>query len=75
MTRLQERNLAVVQRSIKRSLLGNAIKDQIPHEIIRYKTKGDDIKRGSEPHARTLGRTCGQNEQRQVGQDKDSVDT
>ena len=74
LTKHQEKKLAVSQRSMERLLLNITKRDKIRNEIIRSKRGVKDIME-SAVHERTVGRTCSQNEQRQVGQDNIRMDT
>ena len=76
LTKLQEKQLAVAQRSMERSLLNIMKRDKIWNEIMRSKTgEKDIIERQRAVHERTVGRTCSQNVQHQVGQDNIRMDT
>ena len=50
-------------------------REKIRKEVIRCKTNGERCNTYSAVHERTVGRTCSQNEQHQVGQDNIRVDT
>ena len=75
LTKHLERKLAVAQRSMERSLLNITRREKIRNEIIRSKTGVIDIIEKSEVHERTVGRTCSQNEEHQVGENNIRVDT
>ena len=68
LTKVQERKLAVAQRSTEISLLNITKRDKIRNQVIRSKTKVKDIIDGA-VRERTVGRTYTQHEQQQVGKD------
>ena len=74
LTKHQEKKLAEAQRSMERSLLKHH-EDKIRNEVIRSENRGERYNRGVQWVRVTVGRTCSQNEQHQVGQDNIRMDT
>ena len=75
LTKHLERKLAVAQRSMQRSLLNITRRDKIRNRDNKIENRGDRYNRKSEVHERTVGRTCSQNEEHQVGENNIRVDT
>ena len=76
LTKHQEKKLAVAQRGPTKQgklLLNITKRDKIRNEVIGSNTGVKDII--ERVHERTEGRTCSQNEQRQVGQDDIRMNT
>ena len=76
LTKLQERKIAVAQRSMERSLIAEPYeKRQDPKWCDMIEDESGRYNRQSAVHERTVGRTYRQNQQHQVGQDNIRVDT